>query len=63
MFGSVGVPEFVIIAVIGIFCLLPIIAGIWGLVMLIRILSNQQSINARLEALERQSGSHPPVGR
>jgi hypothetical protein len=60
MFGSVGVPEFLIIAVIGVFGLLPIIAGIWGLVMLIRILSNQQSINARLDALERKAGQTSP---
>jgi hypothetical protein len=53
MFGSVGVPELLIILVVGVLCLLPIVAGIWGLVMLIRILSNQQSINARLDALER----------
>lgn len=57
MFGSVGVPELLIIIVIGLFCLLPILAGIWGLVMLIRILSNQQSINARLDALERRIGA------
>ena len=57
---SVGVSEFLIIAVIGVFCLLPIIAGIWGLVMLIRILSNQQSINARLDALERKATETAP---
>ena len=60
MFGSLGVPEFLIIVVIGVFCLLPIIAGIWGLVMLIRILSNQQSINARLDALERKASETSP---
>ena len=60
MFGSVGVPEFLIIILIGVFCLLPIIAGIWGLVMLIRILSNQQSINARLDALERKATHTSP---
>jgi hypothetical protein len=55
--GPIGLPELLIILVIGLFCLLPILAGIWGLVMLIRILSNQQSINARLDALERRIGS------
>jgi hypothetical protein len=62
MFAPIGLPEFLIIVLIGVFCLLPIIAGIWGLVMLIRILSNQQSINARLDALERrttQTSSRP----
>ena len=55
MFGSIGLPELVIIMVVGLLCFLPIVAGIWGLVMLIRILSNQQSINARLDSLERQA--------
>ena len=57
MFDSIGVPELVIIMVIALFCLLPLLAGIWGVVMLFRILSNQQSINARLDALERRFGS------
>lgn len=60
MFGPIGIPEFLIIVVIGLFCLLPIIAGIWGLVMLIRLLSNQQSINARLDALERKAAQTTP---
>jgi hypothetical protein len=60
MFGPIGLPEFLVIAAIGLFCLLPIIAGIWGLVMLIRILSNQQSINARLDALERRTTQTSP---
>ena len=60
MFGPIGIPEFLIIVVIGLFCLLPIIAGIWGLVMLIRLLSNQQSINARLDALERKAAQTAP---
>jgi hypothetical protein len=60
MFGSVGLPELLIVLVVGVFCLLPIVAGIWGLVMLIRILSNQQSINARLDALERRSTQLSP---
>ena len=60
MFGSVGLPELLIVLIVGLFCLLPIVAGIWGLVMLIRILSNQQSINARLDALERRSTQLSP---
>lgn len=60
MFGPIGLPEFLVIAAIGLFCLLPIIAGIWGLVMLIRILSNQQSITSRLDALERRSPESSP---
>jgi hypothetical protein len=60
MFGSVGLPELLIVLIVGVFCLLPIVAGIWGLVMLIRILSNQQSINARLDALERRSTQLSP---
>jgi hypothetical protein len=55
MFGSLGLPELLIVLVVGVLCLLPIVAGIWGLVMLIRILSNQQSINTRLETLERKA--------
>jgi hypothetical protein len=57
MLGAIGVPELVVIAVLGALALLPIVAGIWGLVMLIRILSNQQAINARLDALERRNRS------
>jgi hypothetical protein len=62
MFGSVGVPELLIIVGIGAFSLIPILAGIWALVMLIRILSNQQSINARLDALERRIGETARLG-
>lgn len=60
--SGIGLPELLIILVVGVFCLLPILAGIWGLVMLIRILSNQQSINARLDALERRGADTPRVG-
>ena len=58
--GSLGVPELLIILVIGVLCLLPIVAGIWGLVLLIRILSNQQAINNRLDALERRPPDTAP---
>jgi hypothetical protein len=60
MFGSLGLPELLIVLVVGVLCLLPIVAGIWGLVMLIRILSNQQSINTRLDTLERKATDTSP---
>jgi hypothetical protein len=60
MFGSLGLPELLIVLVVGVLCLLPIVAGIWGLVMLIRILSNQQSINTRLDSLERKATDTSP---
>ena len=53
MFGSIGAPELVVIAVIGLIWGLPIVASVWALVTLYRIQAGQQAIGLRLEAIER----------
>jgi len=52
MFG-LGVPELIIILVLGLVYLVPIGAAIWALVTLQRIRSGQEVIRLRLELLER----------
>jgi len=52
MFGSVGMPELVVILTIGLFWLVPITVAVWALVTLHRIRTDQQAIGARLETIE-----------
>jgi hypothetical protein len=50
---GLGVPELIIILVLGLVYLIPIVAAIWALVTLQRIRSGQEVIRLRLEMLER----------
>ena len=52
MFGSIGVPELLVILLACAFWLLPIAAAIWALVTLQRIRTNQQAMQDRLTAIE-----------
>jgi len=50
---GLGVPELIIILVLGLIYLIPIAAAIWALVTLQRIRSGQEVLRLRLELLER----------
>ena len=51
--AGLGLPELIIILVLGLIYLIPIAAAIWALVTLQRIRSGQEVIRLRLEMLER----------
>jgi hypothetical protein len=53
MFGSLGVPELVVLLVIGLFYGVPIAGAIWAIITLQRIRTDQQVMGSRLEAIER----------
>ena len=48
-----GVPELLIVLVIGVVYGIPLLAGIWALVTLKRIRDGQEAVKARLENIER----------
>lgn len=52
MFGSLGLPELALVLFISLFYLLPIAAGIWGIVTLNRIAVAQHTLGAQLETIE-----------
>ena len=53
MFGSVGMPELIVLLIIGLFYGVPIAGAIWALITLQRIRADQQAMGSRLEAIER----------
>jgi hypothetical protein len=53
MFGSLGMPELVVILMIGLFYGVPLVAAIWAIVTLYRIRVDQEAIGARLQTIER----------
>ena len=53
MFGSLGMPEFIVLLFIGAFWGIPIIAAVWAGITLYRIRTDQQAMGIRLEAIER----------
>jgi hypothetical protein len=57
MFGSIGVPELIIILVVSGVWLIPVGVAIWVVLTLNRVRTDQQVIRAKLEALERDR--HP----
>ena len=58
MFGSLGMPELIVLLIIGLFYGLPIAGAIWAIITLQRIRTEQQAMGSRLETIERllQSG-------
>jgi hypothetical protein len=52
MFGSLGLPELMIVFVIALSWLLPVAAGIWAIVTLNRIAIAQHALGAQLETIE-----------
>jgi hypothetical protein len=53
MFGSLGLPELMVVFVIGAMWGLPVVAAIWAGMTLHRIRTTQQAIGVRLESIER----------
>jgi hypothetical protein len=53
MFGSLGLPELMVVFVIGAIWALPIAAAVWAGMTLHRIRTTQQAIGIRLESIER----------
>lgn len=54
MFGSIGVPELLIVMMVSCLWLVPIIAVVWVIVTLSRIRSGQQAIETRLAQIEQR---------
>jgi len=53
MFGSLGMPELIVLLIIGLFYGLPIAGAIWAIITLQRIRTEQQAMGSRLETIER----------
>jgi hypothetical protein len=53
MFGSLGMPELMVILLIGLFYGVPIIVGVWAVITLQKIRTGQEVIGLRLETIER----------
>jgi hypothetical protein len=53
MFGSIGMPELIILLVVGAFWIIPIAAAIWALMTLHRIRAGQQAVQLKLDTIER----------
>jgi hypothetical protein len=50
---SVGLPEIIVLLIVGALWLVPIAAGVWALVTLHRIRSAQGEMSRKLDAIER----------
>jgi len=50
---GMGVPELLIILVIGLVYVIPLAAGVWAVVTLQRIRTGQDALRLRLEGIER----------
>lgn len=53
MFGSIGMPELMVILLIGLFYGVPIIVGVWAVITLQKIRTGQEAIGVRLATIER----------
>jgi type IV secretory pathway VirB3-like protein len=53
MFGSIGIPELLIILVISGFWLIPVAAAVWVVLTLNRLRNDQQAIRASVESIQR----------
>jgi hypothetical protein len=51
--GAIGVPELMIVLVIGLFWAAPIAAAVWVVVTLRRIRAGQQAVQVKLDTIER----------
>jgi predicted membrane-bound spermidine synthase len=54
MFGSIGLPELVLLVPMMVMGLLPLIIAVWALVTLQRIRTEQQTMQMKLDAIARQ---------
>ena len=53
MFGSIGVPELLIVLVVSGFWLIPVAVAVWVVLTLNRLRNDQQAIRASLESIQR----------
>ena len=53
MMGGIGVPELFIILFVSLTSLVPIAIGVWLIVSVVRLRTNQKTLETRLEQLER----------
>lgn len=51
---GLGVPELLVVLIIGAFWLVPVAAGVWALITLQRIRAAQEAMQRQLDAIERQ---------
>jgi hypothetical protein len=51
--NSLGIPELIVILIIGLFWGGPIIAAVWAIITLHRIREDQQAMGVQLEAIQR----------
>jgi hypothetical protein len=49
----VGLPELIVVFMIGLVWIVPVVAGIWALVTLHRIRTTQEEMGSRLASIER----------
>ena len=50
---SLGIPELIVVLMVGLVWVVPVAAGIWALVTLHRIRTTQEDVRNRLAAIER----------
>lgn len=53
MFGSIGVPELLIVLMVSGFWLIPVAVAVWVVLTLNRLRNDQQAIRASLESIQR----------
>lgn len=51
---GLGVPEVIVVLIVGAFWLVPVAAGVWALITLQRIRAAQEAMQRQLDAIERQ---------
>jgi hypothetical protein len=58
--SAIGIPELLVITMIGVFKVIPLAAGVWALITLHRIRTGQQALQAKVDTIERllQRSSH-----
>lgn len=58
MFGTIGIPELLLILILSCLWLLPIAAAIWALVTLRQIQTSQRAMQDKLNAIEQSLQRH-----
>jgi hypothetical protein len=51
--NAIGIPELLVITMIGVFWVIPLAAGVWALFTLHRIHMGQQALHAKVDTIER----------
>jgi type IV secretory pathway VirB3-like protein len=53
MFGSIGMPELIILLTVSMIWVVPLAVAVWAVVTLSRLRTDQQAMKATLESIER----------